>query len=72
MRWIVRLLLGTYRLFVDDGHFALAIVVWLALVWVALRWFPGLTDWAGIVFFAGLAAILLGSVARRANVAKER
>jgi hypothetical protein len=72
MPWIGRLLAGTYRLFVDDGHFALAIVVWLAVVWGALRLVPGFAGWGGIVFFAGLAAILLESVGRRADAAKER
>ena len=66
MRWIWGAAIEIYRLFVDDGLFALAIVVWLVLTWLALHLFPALAGWGGLLFFIGLAAILLESVRRRA------
>ncbi len=51
------------RLLVDDGWLAAAVIVWLVLSALLLpRLAHGL---AGIVLFAGLAAILLESVLRR-------
>ena len=61
----LRKLLG---LFVDDWGFALAIAGWLlsaGLLLPVLRLAP---LWAGLILFAGLAAILIGSVRRRARV----
>jgi hypothetical protein len=59
MRWLKAAIGEIYGLFVDDGHFALAIVVWLLLVWLAVGLLPALAAWGGIAFFLGLAAILL-------------
>lgn len=52
-------------LFVDDGSLALLAVIWVAVVGLGLR----LLDvpppqWAGLVLFAGLAALLGASVRR--------
>jgi hypothetical protein len=66
MHWtrsIARELLG---LFVDDGSFALAILVWLAVVWLLIRPLQ-LPIPAGILLFLGLAAILVESVTRFAR-----
>jgi hypothetical protein len=56
-------------LFVDDGAFALAILLWLALVWLLIRPLQ-LPIPAGIVLFLGLAAILVESVTRFARKAR--
>jgi hypothetical protein len=53
-------------LFVDDGSFALAILVWLAVVWLLIRPLQ-LPIPAGILLFLGLAAILVESVTRFAR-----
>ncbi len=53
-------------LFVDDGSFALAILLWLALVWFLVRLLQ-LPAAGGIVLFLGLAAILVESVTRFAR-----
>jgi hypothetical protein len=53
-------------LFVDDGSFALAILLWLALVWFLVRPLQ-LPAAGGIVLFLGLAAILVESVTRFAR-----
>ena len=54
-------------LFVDDGSFALAIVVWLGLAGLCLPRVQALGPWAGALLFAGLAGVLVESVMRRAR-----
>jgi hypothetical protein len=54
-------------LFVDDGYFALAVIVWLALVWLVLPHISIQADCNPVILFAGLIAILLESVLRRAR-----
>lgn len=57
---VVREVIG---LFVDDGRFALPVLVWIALAWpvqVRLR----TTGSGGVVLFAGLGLILIESVVR--------
>jgi hypothetical protein len=52
-------------LFVDDGYLALAIVVWVALIWLVsgqLQHFHG----SGLILFVGLAGLLVESAHRRA------
>ncbi len=65
LRTILRELLG---LFVDDGSFALQILVWLALTAFLLphlNWIPArVSNLRGIILFLGLAAILMTSAIR--------
>jgi hypothetical protein len=63
MGWIKSVAREVYGLFVDDGSFAVAILVWVAFAGVALPH----GRWAGPVLFAGLAAILVKSVLRFAR-----
>ena len=67
MSWIRTILDELIGLFVDDGNFALAIVVWIAIVAALARFAPATQGWDGIVLFAGLAAILAESTLRRAR-----
>jgi hypothetical protein len=64
MKWLKNILREILGLFVDDGSFALAILIWLAVV----RWAtPHLNIPAratGIILFAGLALILTESATR--------
>lgn len=55
-----------WGLFVEDGRYALAIVVWVLLAWWVLPWLQ-LGEWNAPVFAAGLLAILVESVLRRAR-----
>lgn len=64
MRWLKTIAREVWGLFVDDGSFAVAIVVWLGLVVVALPRFAPAARWGAPILFAGLAAILCGSVLR--------
>jgi pilus assembly protein TadC len=59
-------------LFVDDGSFALAILVWLALVaFVLPRFVPNATAQSiAPAFFLGLAVVLAESVLRFARNAR--
>lgn len=54
-------------LFIDDGVFAAAIVLWVVLIGVAAPALGVPTSWRGILLFAGLAVILIESVARRSR-----
>jgi hypothetical protein len=64
MKWLNNIFREIFGLFVDDGSFALAILIWLAVV----RWAtPRLnipSGIAGILLFAGLALILAESATR--------
>ena len=35
MKWLKAIFLEVFGLFSDDGHFTVAILVWLALLWLA-------------------------------------
>jgi hypothetical protein len=67
MKWISIIFREIFGLFVDDGSFAVAILVWLAVVhWMAphLRLAPAAT---AVIFFVGLALILAESALRYAR-----
>ena len=66
LRTILREIIG---LFVDDGSFALAILLWIGLVWIGLVWIgpPSLHLPGGIILFAGLAILLIESALRFAR-----
>ena len=67
MRWIGTVLREIFGLFVDDGSFAVAILVWLAIMWLVLPRIAVPAFWNGPVLFVGLALILVESAARRAR-----
>jgi hypothetical protein len=67
MTWLNATVREVISLFIDDGAFALAIVIWLGLV-ALLAWrVDAARGWAGLALFAGLAVILGESVLRRAR-----
>ena len=67
MSWLRTIVRELIALFVDDGAFALAIIVWLCLVGALALQGETVRPWAGLALFAGLAAILAVSVSRRAR-----
>ncbi len=67
MQWIRPILAEIYGLFVDDGSFAIAILVWLGLFWLLAPRIGLSHGVMGPVLFVGLAAILVESAARRAR-----
>ena len=66
MRWLTTIATEGFGLLVDDGRLALLIVIWLLLAWLALPRLGAGAAVSGLILFAGLAAILLESVMRRA------
>lgn len=56
-----------WGLFVEDGRYALAIVVWLLLAWQALPLLQLGRGWNACILAVGLLAILVESVLRRAR-----
>ncbi len=67
MRWIKAVVVEVFGLFVDDGSFAIAILIWLALSWLLLPSVDVPAAAKGPILFAGLAAIFVESAARRAR-----
>jgi hypothetical protein len=63
MKWIRNILREVLGLFVDDASFALAILVWIGMVWLVLHR-TRLAVPGGIVLFLGLGLILIESVIR--------
>lgn len=61
MSWLRKL----WGLLVDDGHLALAIVVWLLLAWLVLPLLHLGGGWNDVVLAAGLLVMLACSVLRR-------
>jgi hypothetical protein len=64
MKWLKNIFREIFGLFVDDGSFALAILLWLAVMrWATSRLHipSGIT---GVILFAGLALILAESATR--------
>jgi hypothetical protein len=56
-----------YGLFVDDGNFAIAIIVWLAVPWLTRPYLHLSGVWSAALLFVGLIAILIESALRRAR-----
>jgi hypothetical protein len=67
MSWLKAIVLEIYGLFVDDGSFALAIVVWLAIAMFVLPRLDIPASANAPILFAGLLLIMLESVLRRAG-----
>ncbi len=70
MRWLGTAWSEFIGLFVDDGSFALAILVWLLVAWLALPRLPLPPPWPPVILFAGLAAILVESAVRRSRTGR--
>lgn len=60
MSWLRKL----WGLFVDDGAYALAIVLWLLAAWWLLPLLRLAATWNAVVLAAGLLTILVGGVRR--------
>ena len=67
MSWLEVIAGKVFGLFVDSGAFAIAILVWIAVVGLTRARFGNSSAYAGAVLFGGLAAILLESVLRQAR-----
>lgn len=67
MSWLKIIAEEAVGLFIDDGRFAITILVWLLLVWLALRYLHVTNIWGAVMLFAGLAAIVIESTLRRSR-----
>ncbi|HEY6457397.1 MAG TPA: hypothetical protein VIY90_19140 [Steroidobacteraceae bacterium] len=67
MRWLKTILTEIFGLFVDDIRFALAIIIWLALVRLGLPRLNLPAGWNSVILFTGLATILAESALRTAS-----
>lgn len=67
MHWIRTVAAEIFGLFVDDGSFAVAILVWVGLVALILPRADIPTAAKGPVLVVGLVAILVESATRRAR-----
>jgi len=69
--WLRRVGLELWGLFVEDGSFAAAILLWIVITVLLLP--TVLPDnWRGSVMFAGLGAILVENVIRSAKRLRKR
>jgi hypothetical protein len=67
MSWLKAIFGELLGLFIEDGSFAVAIVVWFGVVWFLLTRVPLPHRVQGPLLVAGLLAILLESVLRAAR-----
>lgn len=67
MRWLRSAAAELLGLFVDDGRYALAIVVWLALAWLALPRLRLDPRWNTVLLTVGLLVILVAGTLRGAR-----
>ena len=67
MSWITTICREFFSLFVDDGAFALAILVWIAVAGLALARLGIPPGWIAPLLFVGMALILLENTMRRAR-----
>jgi hypothetical protein len=67
MPWIKSISREILGLFVDDGSFAIGILVWVMMAVEVLPRVAPVARWAGPVLFAGLVLILIESVLRYAR-----
>ena len=64
MKWLKSIFREIFGLFVDDGSFALAILLWLAVIRWATTHLNIPSAMTGVILFAGLALILAESATR--------
>ncbi len=64
MQWFRTIFREIFGLFVDDGSFAIAILVWLGVLWLLLPRLGVFSRWNGLILFAGLGLILVESTMR--------
>lgn len=67
MNVITTALKEIYGLFVEDGSYAVGILIWLLLSALVLPHVPALGQWRGPLVFAGMLALLAENVLRTAR-----
>ena len=67
MEWMRTVAREVWGLFVDDGRFAIAIVVWVGLVWLLERRFEVGGTAGAAALFGGLGMVLVVSLCKFAR-----
>ncbi len=67
MGWLRTIGREVWGLFVDDGSLAVAILIWVGLVWLAQLRLGRFSGAVGVLLFGGLAVILVESLLRFAR-----
>lgn len=67
MKVVLTALQEVYGLFVEDGSYALGIVIWLLIAAFVFPRIPGGGAWRAPLLFLGLVALLLENVWRTAR-----
>jgi hypothetical protein len=67
MTWLKSIAAELFGLFVDDGAFAVATLLWMVLLWWLLPHLALDAQWKALLLAGGLIAILVESVLRRAR-----
>jgi hypothetical protein len=70
MKWLRTICREILGLFVDDGSFAVAILVWLGVARFISRHIGPADAWSAVALSAGLVLILMGSSVRFARRAR--
>ena len=72
MTWLKTIWSELFGLFVDDGSFAVAIILWLAVAWFVLP-LVGLPEvLRPVILFVGLVVILVESATRHARGSRNK
>jgi hypothetical protein len=64
MKWLKAICREILGLFVDDGSFAVAILLWLGVVWFISRHMGPGSVWSAVTLPAGIVLILIESAVR--------
>jgi hypothetical protein len=72
MRWFRTIFREIFGLFVDDGSFAITILVWLGVTRLLLPRLGVFSRWSGLILFAGLGLVLVESAMRYARSRQTR
>jgi hypothetical protein len=72
MQWLRTTFRELFGLFVEDGSFAIAILVWLGVVWLLMPRLGVFAQWGGPILFAGLGCILVENTLRCARRSSRR
>jgi hypothetical protein len=67
MGWPKTILHEIFGLFVEDGGFAITILLWLGGMWLFLSRLDLFPQWSGLILFVGLGLILVESAMRYAK-----
>ncbi len=73
MKWLSKPLAELIGLFVDDGSLVVAVLCWIAIIWLTDLYAPVAVPYRAVLLFFGIAAVFLENVTRGARkIARSR